>query len=290
MYLLRGSWACSSQYCDSLAHLVDELALLSDMRLTLIIGNGGYGGSFNYYRLGESVNVGFVASSTDTGHRGNPRDTAWAIGHPEKQIDFDYRAVHETAATAKALIRAFYEREPRRSYFSSCSTGGRQGLMEADRYPADYDGILAGAPAIREGFTARVTGNLDAFAKRGGKIIIYHGSNDWPDPSVAFVDSLSRARGDVHVRSFVQLYVVPGMGHCGSGDEPDDIGQWLRPNADRQHSLFKALERWVEDGVAPRGVIATRFVNDGDATSGVAKTRVLCPYRRRPVANQRCVP
>jgi hypothetical protein len=254
------------------------------------VGNGGYGGSFNYYRLGETLNVGYVASSTDTGHRGNSRDTSWAIGHREKQIDFDYRAVHETAQTAKALIRAFYERPPRRSYFSSCSTGGRQGLTEAERYPADYDGIFAGAPAVGEAFTTRVTGDLDAFARRGGKIVIYHGGNDRPEPSIAFVDEVSRRIGEAPVRSFMQLYVVPGMGHCGSGEEPDDIGQWLRPNADRQHSLFKALERWVEDGVPPSGVIATRFVRDGDATSGIAKTRVLCPYRRGSVTARSCEP
>jgi hypothetical protein len=119
-------------------------------------------------------------SSTDTGHRGRARDKSWAEGHREKQIDFDYRAVHETAQTAKALIRAFYGVAPRRSYFSSCSNGGRQGLMEAERYPSDYDGIFAGAPALDLGFTAHIGGRFDAFAKRGGRIIIYHGGNDAP--------------------------------------------------------------------------------------------------------------
>jgi hypothetical protein len=254
------------------------------------VGNGGYGGSFNYYRLGESVNVGFVASSTDTGHRGTPRDTSWAVGHREKQIDFDHRAVHETAVVAKALTRAFYDSRPRRSYFSSCSNGGRQALMEAEQHPADYDGIFAGAPELSMGFTAHVTGRFDAFAKRGGKIIIYHGTRDRPDRTVAFFDSLARANGAASLGRFLQLYVVPGMEHCGSGDEPDDIGQWLRPSADRQHSLFQALEHWVEAGVAPTGVIATRFVRDGDATSGIAKTSVLCPYRPTLAGVERCVP
>ena len=244
------------------------------------VGNGSYGGSFNYYRLGEALNVGYATSSTDTGHRGLMRDSSWAVGHREKQIDFDYRAVHETAQTAKALVAAFYGRAPQRSYFSSCSTGGRQGLMEAERYPADYDGIFSGAPALGWGFTARVTGKFDAFAQRGGKIIIYHGSDDQPYRSIALFDDVSRRMGDSTVRDFMQLYVVPGMGHCGSGAEPNDIGQWLRPNADTDHSLYKALERWVEEGVLPDGVIATRFVKDGDASSGVAKMRRLCPYQR----------
>src|SRR5262249_22260066 len=68
-------------------------------------------------------------------------------GHPEKVVDFGYRAIHETAMRGKAIIQAFYGESPRRSYFSSCSNGGRQALMEAQRYPADYDGIIAGAPA-----------------------------------------------------------------------------------------------------------------------------------------------
>ena len=103
------------------------------------------------------------------------------------------------------------------------------------------------------------------------------------------VDDVARAMGAARVRRFLQLYVVPGMEHCGSGAEPDDVGQWLRPDADPQHSLVAALERWVEGGGPPSGVIATRFVRDGDATSGVASTRVLCPYRRGPAATGRCV-
>src|SRR5262249_52598223 len=74
-------------------------------------------------------------------------DAAWALDHHEKIVDFAYRAVHETAVKAKSVIKAFYGDAPKRSYFDSCSNGGRQALMEAQRYPADYDGIIAGAPA-----------------------------------------------------------------------------------------------------------------------------------------------
>ena len=80
------------------------------------------------------------------------RDTSvalrsFALGHPEKVIDFAYRAVHELAVKSKAVIAAFYDRAPRFSYWTGCSTGGRQGLMAAQRYPEDFDGIIAGAPA-----------------------------------------------------------------------------------------------------------------------------------------------
>jgi len=95
------------------------------------VGNGGFAGSLSYFRLGEAVNSGYASASTDTGHRGNSRDSRWAIGHPEKQTDFDYRAVHEMTVVAKTAIQAFYGNTPEHSYFSSCSNGGRQGLMEA---------------------------------------------------------------------------------------------------------------------------------------------------------------
>ena len=75
-------------------------------------GNGSFGGSINYNRLGESLNAGYVASSTDTGHQGRPSESEWATNHPEKQADFDHRAVHETAQTAKSLIQSFYGSPP----------------------------------------------------------------------------------------------------------------------------------------------------------------------------------
>lgn len=110
-------------------------------------GNGGFAGSINYASMATAVSHGYATASTDTGHQGSGADAAWALGHPEKIIDFGYRAIHETAGNAKAIIRAFYGEGPRHCYFSSCSNGGREALMEAQRFPADYDGIIAGAPA-----------------------------------------------------------------------------------------------------------------------------------------------
>jgi Tannase and feruloyl esterase len=111
------------------------------------LGNGGFAGAIDYGGLANSLAYGYAASATDTGHKGGATDATWALGHPEKVADFGYRAIHETAEKAKELVKAYYTNAPRRSYFSSCSNGGREALMEAQRYPADYDGILAGAPA-----------------------------------------------------------------------------------------------------------------------------------------------
>ena len=111
------------------------------------IGNGGYAGSISFSGMGPALSHGYATASTDTGHHASGVDASWALGHPEKMVDFGHRAMHETAEMAKTLIRTFYGEPPRRSYFSSCSNGGRQALMEAQRYPNDYDGIIAGAPA-----------------------------------------------------------------------------------------------------------------------------------------------
>ncbi len=111
------------------------------------IGNGGFAGAIGYPQMGGAVRNSYASASTDTGHHAGGTDASWALGHPQKVMDFAYRSIHETADKAKAIIRAFYGDAPKRSYFSSCSNGGRQALMEAQRYPADYDGIIAGAPA-----------------------------------------------------------------------------------------------------------------------------------------------
>jgi feruloyl esterase len=110
------------------------------------VGNGGLAGAISYGAMAPVLKRGYAVASTDTGHRGAGNDASWAIGHPEKQIDFGYRAVHEMTVQAKAIVTAFYSAAPRYAYWSGCSTGGRQGLKEAQRFPADYDGIIAGAP------------------------------------------------------------------------------------------------------------------------------------------------
>lgn len=112
------------------------------------VGNGGFAGAVSYDGLAEAVRHGYATASTDTGHHSREGiDGSWALRHPEKIADFGYRAIHEMTVTAKSLITSFYGADARHSYFNSCSNGGRQALMEAQRFPADYDGIVAGAPA-----------------------------------------------------------------------------------------------------------------------------------------------
>src|SRR5713226_1347392 len=110
-------------------------------------GNGGFAGEIDYHGMGIAVHQGYATAGTDTGHSGGGTDASWALGHPEKVTDFGYRGIHEMTRVAKAVIKAFYGNDPQHSYFGGCSNGGRQALMEAQRFPEDYDGILAGAPA-----------------------------------------------------------------------------------------------------------------------------------------------
>ena len=110
-------------------------------------GNGGWAGTVPIASLAAAVRRGYAVAGTDDGHPGSSPGASWAIGHPEKLIDFGYRAVHETREAAVALIAAYYGKAAARNYFSGCSDGGREALMEAQRYPEDFDGILAGAPA-----------------------------------------------------------------------------------------------------------------------------------------------
>jgi Tannase and feruloyl esterase len=119
-------------------------------------GNGGFAGYIAYAGLAASVSEGYAAASTDTGH--STEGAGWALGHPEKIVDYGYRAVHEMTLDAKSIVKALYGDQPKRSYFAGCSNGGRQALMEAQRFPDDYDGIIAGAPA--NNWVPMLTGGL----------------------------------------------------------------------------------------------------------------------------------
>jgi Tannase and feruloyl esterase len=111
------------------------------------IGNGGFAGSLILPAMASRVAEGYAVSGTDTGHPGGPLDAGWALGHPEKVADFGWRAIHETADASKSVIGAYYGKAASKSYFAGCSDGGREALMAAQRFPKDFDGIVAGAPA-----------------------------------------------------------------------------------------------------------------------------------------------
>jgi feruloyl esterase len=405
-------------------------------------GNGGFAGMIGYPALGAAIKRGYAAAGTDTGHAGG--DAAWALGHPEKVIDFGYRGIHEMTLKARAIIEAFYADHPQHSYFASCSDGGREALMEAQRFPQDYDGILAGAPAnfwthllvgtmwvdqattldlasyipagklpaiaaavlaacdaqdgVKDGilndprqchfdpatllckaadsnscltapqvtalkkiyagphdsaghqlfpgylpgaeegpggWTLWITGsapgrsllfffgtqyftnmvyeqtgwdyktfnleqaailadtktaralnatdpNLEPFRARGGKLIMYHGWGDAAIPalnSIDYYNSVVATMGQRNTDSFLRLFMAPGMQHCGGGPGPNSFGQGANsPPYDPEHNIYIALEQWVEKGVAPSTITATKYVDDSNPAQGVKMTRPLCSY------------
>lgn len=410
-------------------------------------GEGGYVGQLNYTRNGldggldEVLRRGYATASTDTGHRAS--DPMWAAGHPERVIDYLYRAKHLVTVAAKGIVTAHYGRPARRSYFSSCSNGGRQGLLEAQRYPDDFDGIVVGAPwnyqshsnagfawnsqalsapgaaippvklaavnaaalaacdardgladgvisdpsrcafdpavllckgpdtnacltgpqlaalrkiyagpanprtkaAIFPGFAIggeagwtnlvkdlsatglhkgyfsnlvfenpawdvrtfdfdrdvahadekigrlgnAVSVDYSEAIRRGVKIIQYHGWNDQtlqPAYSPQYYEAVMAANGGLDAtRRFYQLYMVPGMTHCYMGPGASSfggVGQQLPPTRDAQHDLQAAMERWVEDGIEPSGLVATKFVDEAPATRAIKLTRPLCLYPTVP--------
>jgi hypothetical protein len=185
------------------------------------IGNGGFAGLIDDMQLGMAVKNGYAATATDTGHSGTPIDAAWALGHPEKVIDFGYRGIHEMTRVAKEAIRAFYGKTPQHSYFAGCSDGGREALMEAQRYPEDFDGILAGAPANY--WTA-----LLAMAATDTQALTLNGASFIPPAKIPTIAAAVNAACDERdgVRDGVlndprQCHFDPATVQCKAGEDSD---------------------------------------------------------------------
>jgi len=126
-----------------------------------------------------------------------------------------------------------------------------------------------------------VNPNLEQFRSRGGKLIVYHG---WDDPAISALNTVNyyseimQRMGEQNVGSFLRLYLIPGMQHCGGGPGPSSFGQHgARAPHDPEHDIQLALEHWVEHGVAPTRIIASKYASH-DSTRQVKMTRPLCPY------------
>jgi Tannase and feruloyl esterase len=411
-------------------------------------GNGGFAGAIYYRQMVGYLKRGFAVAATDAGHQAEGTDATWAFGHPEKIKDFGWRAIHLTAERAKQILDAYYGKPADKAYFDACSDGGREALMEAQRFPEDYDGILAGAPAnawstmlaagagamqtlfndpkayipdrklpalqraslaacdaldglkdgivgdpskchfdpqvllckdedsancltqpqidsvkalyrgVKDGqgkvifpgysigdetswkawivgedptssissqfvqnyFRYMITGDpttnlltanvdrllqeshekgapdLDAtdpdlseFAAHGGKLILYHG---WDDPAispgntVAYYRSVEQAMGKEKTESFVRLYMIPGMEHCGGGPGATAFGLFDQETMKGpKYGLFDSLENWVEKGAPVEGVTATKYATGPNGAIKAAFTRPLCAYPTVPHYN-----
>ncbi len=135
-------------------------------------GNGGYSSALSSRQMAEALQRGFAVGGSDTGHNGD--GLAFGTGHPEKIRDWAYRSTHVLAENAKTVIAAFYGKGPAHAYFAGCSTGGQQALSEAQRYPQDFDGIVAGDPG-----NDRILLNADFMASW----LVTHPANNPPFPA-----------------------------------------------------------------------------------------------------------
>ncbi len=212
-----------------------------------MFGNGGYSPKISYDLMAVALRAGYATFSTDTGHTGEDPD--FAVGHPDRIADWGWRAVHESALAARRLVQNFYGSAAQHAYFRGCSTGGHQALMEAQRFPDDFDGIIAGDPGnnrthLNAGFLWQYVANhphgddadqILPASKLGmisqavlGACRALNGSRDGGLPSDAFLDDPRDCHFD------------PASLQCHGGDAPNCLTQ-------PQVSALKAMYAGAHD-------------------------------------------
>jgi len=204
------------------------------------VGNGAWAGSIQYGALAEALKRGYAAASTDAGHTGV--DASFAMGHPEKLKDFGYRAVHETAVQSKQTITNFYGMAPRLSYFNGCSGGGRMAFQEAQRFPADFDAILAGAPGYNRVnqsvwmlMNAKATlDNPASFIPPAKYPVLHRAALDACDAQDGLKDGL--------ISEPLSCHVDPGVLQCGGGRVLSDTANCLTaPQVEAARKLYAGV-------------------------------------------------
>jgi feruloyl esterase len=183
------------------------------------VGNGAWAGSIQYGALAAALRRGYAAASTNAGHTGE--DASFVLGHPEKLADFGFRAAHETAVQSKRTIGAFYGRAPQLSYFNGCSGGGRMAFQEAQRFPADFDAILAGAPGYdRVNQSVQMLMNAKATLDHPDSMIP---SSKYPVIHRAAISACDAADGlkDGLISDPLRCHFDPRVLECKVADAPD---------------------------------------------------------------------
>ncbi len=220
------------------------------------VGNGAWAGTISYPAMATALAEGYATASTDTGHTGG-NAANFIPGHPEKVIDFAYRAVHEMTVAAKAIVEADYGRPAAFAYWNGCSTGGRQALAEAQRYPGDYDGIIAGAAANyvthlqgQQVWTNTVVNKSAATKIPQAKFAVIHKA------ALAACDALDHVADGV-IENPRACKFDPGVLLCKGSDQPDCLTAtqleavrqtYAGPKDSRGSSLFPGMEPGSESG------------------------------------------
>jgi len=215
----------------------------------LAVGNGAWAGSVQTAAMAAGVRRGYAAASNDTGHKGG--SAAFAMSHPEKLIDFGYRAMHEMTVQSKAMIRAFYHRAPRLSYYQGCSTGGRQGMMEAQRFPDDFDAIIAGAPVYNMVHlnVSQVSLQVDML-RNPERIVPPAKVKRFAETVVAACDQRDGVKDGI-VGEPRACKVDPAVLACTGGDAPDCLTAPQVANARTAHAPLMLNGKLVYPGRSP---------------------------------------
>ncbi len=187
-----------------------------------VVGNGGWAGSISYPQMAAALREGYATASNDTGHKANDAGGGgmFGLGHPEKIVDFAYRAMHETVVKAKQITAAYYGSNPKYSYYNGCSTGGRQGLIEITRYPEDFDAAVVGAPAnphvhLHESGVERAMELMKNNAPlTQAKVDTLHSA------VLAACDALDGVKDGI-ISNPEKCHFDPSMLKCKNGDAPD---------------------------------------------------------------------
>jgi hypothetical protein len=202
-------------------------------------GNGGFAGSIGYQQFASYLKRGFAVAGSDAGHQAEGTDASWAYGHPEKVKDFGWRAVHLTAERAKQILKAYYGKSEEKAYFDACSDGGREALMEAQRFPEDYDGILAGAPA--NAWSTMLAAGAGELQNQIGDPEAYI-----PDMKLSAIEKASLAACDQLdgvkdgiINDPAQCHFDPEVLVCKSGDALDCL---TRPQVDALKTLYAGVK------------------------------------------------
>ncbi len=243
------------------------------------VGNGGFAGTIGYHGLAGNLRRGFATAGSDAGHQAEAEDATWAFGHPEKIKDFGWRAVHLTAVRAKDIVKAYYGKPQQKAYFDSCSDGGREALMEAQRFPEDYDGILAGAPAYS--WTHMLTSGVEIAQAMLNDPRAYISSLKLPAIERAALDACDEIDGvkDGIIGNPAQCHFDPAVLLCKSADSLDCLSQpqvnslknlYAGGHNNHGNSLLPGLLMGDEDGdwrdwvvgEAPGAGAGTQFVQN----------------------------
>ena len=226
-------------------------------RKYMAVGNGGLAGSIVFNSMFDPLSRGYATSSTDTGHVGtNTNDGAWALGHMDRVINFGQRGVHEMALASKAIIKAYYGAPPQHSYFEGCSYGGKQALTEVQKYPKDFDGVVAGDPA--NWWTRHYSGShiWVAQAVDDDGFLPPHKVQVLADAVNAACDMLDGVKDGV-LTDPRRCDYDPAPLQCKSGDQPNCLTGaqiaavrkiWSGPRDEDGQQLYPGLERGGEAG------------------------------------------